>query len=166
MNKLYLNIETAEQMEALGAKLAMIVASCMAGSAQCLVIFLQGDLGAGKTTLTRGFMHGLGHVGAVRSPTYTLVETYMLPPKPENMSEQIQVHHFDLYRLGDPEELEYIGIRDLLVPGSVSLIEWPTQGEGVLPSPDVSVHIDYDGDGRRVTLDALSDVGLMILGKL
>jgi tRNA threonylcarbamoyladenosine biosynthesis protein TsaE len=110
------------------------------------LVFLEGDLGAGKTTLVRGLLRGLGHRGPVRSPTYTLVETYELPGA--------LVHHLDLYRIADPEELEYLGIRDLLDGNSLVLVEWPERGAGVLPAPDIRVHIEHLQEGRRLGFDA------------
>ena len=110
-------------------------------------VHLVGDLGAGKTTLVRGFLRAAGHRGAVRSPTYTLVEPYELGAR--------RVYHLDLYRLADPEELEFIGLRELVDTGLL-LVEWPTQGEGVLPPPDLSVHLAAVGEGRRATLDRQS----------
>lgn len=105
-----------------------------------LTVYLQGDLGTGKTTLVRGILRGLGHTGPVRSPTYTLLEPYDL----RNM----RLYHLDLYRLGDPEELEYLGLRDLLDAESVLFVEWPERGAGVLPAPDLTIFIQHAGEGR------------------
>jgi len=136
-------------------RLGRIVASILkAGSA----LYLCGDLGAGKTTLARGLARGLGHEGAVKSPTYTLVEPYLDLTTP--------LYHFDLYRLGDPEELEYLGVRDYFDGTAIALVEWPERGGGFLPNPDLEISIAPEGDGRRVRFRSCSDRGRAALTRL
>ena len=138
-------------MIALGAQLA---AALIPG----LIVYLKGDLGMGKTTLARGFIQGLGHGGAVKSPTYTLVEPYELSGA--------TVYHFDLYRLGDPEELEFMGVRDYFDGRSVCLVEWPERGAGFLPPADLVINIGRDGLGRKVQLQAFSARGEGVIGSI
>ena len=107
-------------------------------------VFLEGELGAGKTTLVRGILWGLGHEGIVVSPTYTLVEPYQCG--------EIPVYHFDLYRLNTPDELETIGVRDMIHSKSICLVEWPDRGAGFLPAADMQIRISYDGAGRKVAV--------------
>jgi tRNA threonylcarbamoyladenosine biosynthesis protein TsaE len=129
-------IASAEEMENFGAKLATQFT-------QGGIIHLHGDLGAGKTTLVRGFLRGLGHQGAVKSPTYTLVEPYHVA--------NIDIYHFDLYRLGDPEELEYLGMRDYVADKqAICLIEWAEKGIGFMPKPNAVVSIHHAGSAREV----------------
>lgn len=122
-----------------------------------LSVHLLGDLGAGKTTLTRGILRAFGHAGAVKSPTYTLVEAYEFPAR--------TVYHFDLYRLGDPEELEYMGIRDYFADNTLCLLEWPARGAGVLPVPDLVIDISVAGEGRRLDVHTDSAVLAALLVK-
>jgi tRNA threonylcarbamoyladenosine biosynthesis protein TsaE len=135
----------------LGARLG---AACEPG----MVVFLSGGLGMGKTTFSRGFMQSLGHVGAVKSPTYTLVEPYRL--------RDLDIYHFDLYRLRDPQELEFIGIRDYFGDLSVCLVEWPERGLGALPSADLVINIEPDGQGRRLGFSAATAKGKQILARM
>lgn len=104
------------------------------------VIFLRGELGAGKTTLVRGLLRAAGYTGTVKSPTYTLVEEYWIAKR--------RVCHFDLYRLHDPAELEWMGFADYLDDSTLCIIEWPEQGGEYLPLPDMSLYLDYSGTGR------------------
>lgn len=122
------------------------------------IIFLQGDLGAGKTTLVRSLITSLGFNGVVKSPTYTLVESYEI--------NSLIIHHFDLYRLSDPSELEFIGIREYLDNNAVCLFEWPLKGEGFIPPPDLEISIKGQGNSRQLLINATSGLGQEILNKL
>ncbi len=140
-----INLADEQATLLLGAQLA---ASC---PKEGFTIHLTGQLGAGKTTLTRGFLHALGHTGHVKSPTYTLVEPYEL--------EHCTVYHFDLYRLADPEELDYLGLEDYLNPSNLCLIEWPSQAGDYLPQPDWHLTLTYHDKARQISIQALTDKG-------
>ena len=135
----YLN--SAEETEQFGAELFKSVPS------KCL-IFLYGDLGAGKTTLVRGFLRSAGYSGTVKSPTYTLVEEYKIGGR--------YLYHFDLYRVVDPEELEWIGIRDYFDQDSICFIEWPDKGKGFLPDPDRIITLKTEGLARSLNMEYFS----------
>ncbi len=175
-------------MAELGGQLAKVV---VPGT----IIYLEGDLGAGKTTLVRGFLRSLGHIGAVKSPTFTVVEPYSLDHNKfcyyneledvvklnsddqslnssnvdlnvdSNSSEQ-KIYHFDLYRLEDPEELEFMGIRDYLDGQAIAFIEWPEKGYGVLPKADFIIKITHQKQGRKVELLPYSEYGTVMVSKL
>ena len=121
-------------------------------------IHLEGDLGAGKTTLVRGFIQGLGYSGAVKSPTYTLIEPYEFMDK--------IVYHLDLYRLADGEELEYLGVRELSDENAISLIEWPQNGQGYLPAVDLLLALRVIGSKREIGMTPVSSTGAAIVDKL
>ena len=137
--------------EALGAAIALRLA-------RGTVVHLRGALGAGKTTLTRGLLRALGHVGPVKSPTYTLVESYDLAT--------LRLHHFDLYRLRDASELEDIGVRDYLDGEAVLLIEWPERGADRTPVADLLVELRVEASGRRARCSASSTRGAAIVAGL
>lgn len=154
-------------MEALGARLAgAIFSSALAGSGAIAgsgaVVFLSGDLGAGKTTLVRGFLWALGHRGAVKSPTFTLVEPYEL----EEPGGRRVVNHFDLYRLSGVADLEGLGFRDYLDGAALCLIEWPERGARAAVAPDLEVRIDIVGTGRVVVMCARTPWGRAVLSAL
>ncbi|HEV7716689.1 MAG TPA: tRNA (adenosine(37)-N6)-threonylcarbamoyltransferase complex ATPase subunit type 1 TsaE [Steroidobacteraceae bacterium] len=139
---------TPEETEAFGATLA---AARTARADALTVVYLTGDLGAGKTTLARGFLHASGITGAIRSPTYTLLEVYESSPT--------TLVHLDLYRLRDPAELEQLGLRDLALPGVVWLIEWPEQGAGWLPPADLHITLSVGPDQGVHTIEARAESG-------
>ena len=141
MTSLEFFLTDATQTEQLGAYLAQLRIAPA-------VIYLSGELGAGKTTFSRGFIQACGHRGAVKSPTYTLIEPYEL--------DQGKVFHLDLYRLNDPAELEFLGLEDLLSQGGVCLIEWPERAKPDLPSADLSISLHHADGARRVHLSAHS----------
>ena len=134
------------------------IATAIENLGQGISLHLDGELGAGKTTLSRGIVTGLGHQGKVKSPTYTLVEPYELS--------NWMVYHFDLYRLSDPEELEFMGIRDYFSPQAVCIVEWPERGEGVLPKADLLVELVYVEQHRQITLASCTDKGARIVQSL
>jgi tRNA threonylcarbamoyladenosine biosynthesis protein TsaE len=147
--KKFLADENATQL--LGIELAAV---CGAGA----VIYFYGDLGAGKTTLIRGFLRGLGFAGRVKSPTYTLVEPYEIDTQ--------KIFHFDLYRVQNSRELEFFGWQDYFIPQAICLVEWPQNAGELLPCPDVSCYIMSSSTGRQIRLEASSPHGHQILERL
>lgn len=140
-------------MLAFAQKLAQAIRQV--SSENALVFYLNGDLGAGKTTLSRGIVQAFGHQGNVKSPTYTLVEEYHLPEK--------HIYHFDLYRLSDPEELEFMGIRDYFSQNSLCLIEWAEKGKGLLKQADLLINIAYADTARQIELVAQTEQGKLLI---
>ncbi|MGB6976980.1 MAG: tRNA (adenosine(37)-N6)-threonylcarbamoyltransferase complex ATPase subunit type 1 TsaE [Gammaproteobacteria bacterium] len=139
------------ELRKVGATLAH---ACLPGT----IVFLEGELGAGKTTLVRGFLNALGHQDSVKSPTYALVEPYHLPKH--------DIFHFDLYRLHKPETLEEIGIRDYMTPTAIFLIEWPDRGVGKLPTSDLICQIEFDTVGRKIFIQATTPKGQTVLQQI
>lgn len=139
----------AAATEALGCALAAPLSR--ACRSVPVVVHLEGPLGAGKTTLARGLLRGLGHAGRVRSPTFTLLEPYELA--------SCTVIHLDLYRLADAVELDFLGVADVLVPGNLVLVEWAARGGRRLPEADLRIRLDYDGDARQAECEALTPAG-------
>ncbi|HEX7338404.1 MAG TPA: tRNA (adenosine(37)-N6)-threonylcarbamoyltransferase complex ATPase subunit type 1 TsaE [Rhodanobacteraceae bacterium] len=135
------------------------LAGRMAGALDgALVVYLDGDLGVGKTTFTRALLRALGVGERVKSPTYTLIESYPLPHG--------RAWHLDLYRIADPGELEWLGLDALSEPGALVLVEWPQHGAGTLPDPDLVLHLVHAGDGRRARFDACNARGEAVVARL
>ena len=134
--------------------LATSLAKCCSSLQEVFVIYLIGDLGTGKTTLAQSFIQFFGF-NRVKSPTYSLVESYQ--------NESANIHHFDCYRLSDPEELDYIGIREYLSPGSIQLIEWPELGKGAIAKADISISLKGDHDERQINIQSHSDIGKKVI---
>ncbi len=153
-----MNVATADDMRALGRALGGALRTAGEGA---LVIGIEGELGAGKTTLVQGVLAGLGVTGAIRSPTYTLIEPYD--------AAGLQLYHIDLYRLSSSRDVEALGIRDLLDAHAVLLLEWPSRGAGALPTEDLSISIEYQGSGaqhRLLRAQAHSSAGDKLLEQI
>lgn len=138
-------LHSESELEAFAAQLASL-------ASPGLVIYLKGPLGAGKTTFARGFLRGLGYADVVKSPTYTLVEPY-------SFTGDLTCYHFDLYRLADPEELEFTGVRDYFNASSICLIEWPEKAAGYLAEADIECELAHDEQGRKMKLSSCSAKG-------
>jgi tRNA threonylcarbamoyladenosine biosynthesis protein TsaE len=146
-----ITVRSDVEMEELGG--------AVANAAEGVVrIYLSGELAAGKTTFARGFVRARGHQGAVKSPTFTLVESYEL--------ERHRIHHFDLYRLTDAEELEYIGLDEYFDDAADCLVEWPIRGRGVLPNADLELNFTVAGTFRDVQLQAGSETGNKLIHEM
>jgi tRNA threonylcarbamoyladenosine biosynthesis protein TsaE len=153
---LHLTASNPDEARAIGARLAGALLA--APLRDPFVVGLTGDLGAGKTTLVGGLLAALGHQGPARSPTYSLIEPYRLAGR--------DVYHCDLYRLRDPEELEHLGLRDLLAGSSLLLVEWPERAGDRLRVPDLHLYLEYTDAGRQVAVAASSEAGRQVLAAL
>lgn len=147
-----LRLPDARATEALGARLARALEADTG-----LVLYLMGDLGAGKTTLARGLLAALGHPGRVRSPTYTLVEPYEVGGR--------RVHHLDLYRIAHPRDAEALGVRELGGRGELVVVEWPERGAGFIPAADLVVDLGYDAEARTARFEPRSPRGQAIMDR-
>lgn len=146
----------AEATERLGGRLA-------ATRPARAVVYLEGDLGAGKSSLARAMLRALGVTGTVRSPTYTLIERYPLSEGGLDAGEAV---HLDLYRIADPEELDFLGLDALAAEAVLWLVEWPERGAGTLPAADLRIALDLEGAGRRIRLQPRSEAGRHWLERL
>lgn len=147
-----INLTHFHQTEALGAELSLL----LDGGG---LVFLQGDLGTGKTTLCRGLLRALGYAGAVKSPTFTLIEPYLINGQ--------AIIHFDLYRLGHPEELHYLGAEEYFETTNLCVVEWPEKGHGYLPQQDLLVTLTYNNHTeRRAAITAYSAKGQRVMQQL
>ena len=147
-----LTINSTEKMEKLGQ---LLYDACQQKGT---ILYLSGNLGAGKTTFVRGFLRATGYQGKVKSPTYTLVEPYEIA--------QIPLFHFDFYRLNSADELEYMGIRDYFQANAICLVEWPEKAQAQLPSSDIEINIAIQEDSREVNIKANTQRGKDVLGRL
>ena len=154
-DNLYLSLPDEAATLALGATLARALQKNDAGA----LIYLSGDLGAGKTTLSRGLLRGMGYLGRVKSPTYTLVELYVVS--------KLNLYHFDFYRFGEPEEWQEAGFRDLFNETNICLVEWPEKAGELLPPPDLTVTLKSTLRlGREAQITATSARGRQMLSTL
>lgn len=155
MQRFHTHLHDEAATAALGAALARALAPGLA-------IYLHGDLGAGKTALTRAMLHAAGYAGHVKSPTYTLAEPYSIMIA----GEPVELVHFDLYRLSSPEEFLDAGFREHFGSDAICVVEWPEKAEGVLPPADMEILLGISGSGRDIELRALSPLGSQCLDRL
>lgn len=155
MQRLHLHLPDEAATSKLGADLAQVLTPGLA-------LYLHGDLGAGKTALTRALLHAAGHQGRVKSPTYTLAEPYEV----KIAERMVTVIHFDLYRMASPEEFLDAGFREHFNENTICIVEWPEKGDAVLPPPDIHINLTLAQHGRDVELRALSDKGHQCLARL
>ena len=160
-----LRLNDEESTQKIARQLALAIIPIL-GNKNTLIAWLCGDLGAGKTTLTRYLLKAFGYQGKVKSPTYALCETYLLADVLQT-SASFTVNHFDLYRMNHPKEWEEAGFRDIFFEPGLCLIEWPEKAEGTLPPPDLNIYLDYiDENQRRLKIEALTSLGLEVITNL
>ncbi len=150
-NQLKVTLHTEQETQLLGEFIAK-------SFDEPFTCYLSGDLGVGKTRLVRAIIQSLGFSGTVKSPTYTIVEPYKIG--------QYTIHHFDLYRLADPEELDFLGIRDYFDGASYNFFEWPEKGKGWIEAADLSIDLSFDGPNRLCVIQANSKIAKNLLKKL
>ncbi|HQT26120.1 MAG TPA: tRNA (adenosine(37)-N6)-threonylcarbamoyltransferase complex ATPase subunit type 1 TsaE [Burkholderiales bacterium] len=151
MHEISLHLRDENETIALGKKIARVLRPG-------LVIHLEGELGAGKTALVRSMLKAMGHTGKVKSPTYALVELYTIS--------RLHLYHFDLYRFDNPEEWNDSGFREYFNPESICFVEWPERGGKLLPEPDIRISLGFEGEGRHVEIDAISEAGRQCVKRL
>lgn len=161
LNQTFIELSSEQETKFLAQNMAKLIAEKFAAGSKPFIVYLVGDLGAGKSFFSRAFIHYFLPTARVKSPTYTLVESYQ--------TQNFPIHHFDLYRLCEPEELEFLGVRDLLNGQTIALVEWPSKAEGVIPEADLLIEIQHAQEGgneRSIAFTSYSQLADLIVEEL